>query len=70
MVIITYKCDKCGKEETANAPMGYAGINGHRFDICRECLSNLGLVTEEMMKKKSIQETLQSIMDKTAVPFE
>lgn len=64
MVIMTYKCDKCGKEETSNVPIGYAGINGYTFDLCRECLSSLGLITEEMMEKKSV------LNPKTIVPFD
>ena len=70
MVIITYKCDKCGKEQTGRLqnvmPIGYAGINGYRFDICQECLNSLGLITEEMLEKKTTEEILRSIMDKTA----
>ena len=72
MVIVIYKCDKCGKEQSGRLqnvmPIGYAGINGHRFDICQECLSSLGLITEEMLKKKTVESALLSIMDKTAVP--
>ncbi len=67
MVIITRKCDKCGKEEIETMPMGYAGINGYRFDICQECLEVL--ITEEMLKKKTVEETLHSIMDETARSF-
>lgn len=72
MVIMTYKCDKCGKEQTGNLqtvmPIGYAGINGYRFDICRECLKSV--ITDEMLEKRTAEVKLRSIMDKTAVPFD
>lgn len=68
MVIMTYKCDKCGKEQTV-MPIGYAGINGYRFDICRECLKSV--ITDEMLEKRAAEVKLRSIMDKTAtIPFD
>jgi len=67
MVIITHKCDKCGKEVTDARSMGYLAIYGYHFDICKKCLG--GLITEEMLEKKTTEEVLHSIMDKTAVPF-
>lgn len=71
MVIITRKCDKCGKEVTDARSIGYLAIYGYHFDICQECLGDL--ITEKMLKNKSTEEILRSIMDKTAgtvVPFE
>lgn len=62
MVVITYKCDKCGKELTGKMPVGYAGINGYRFDVCQECLNTF--ITEDMLKKKTTEDVLRSIMDK------
>ena len=64
MVIITRKCDKCGKEGTETMPMAYVAINGYRFDICQECIGDL--ITEKMLEKKTTEEILRSIMDKTA----
>lgn len=68
MVITTYKCDRCGKEETSKIPIGYVGINGYRFEICRECLK--AVVTDEMLEKRRAEVKLRSIMDKTAIPFD
>ena len=68
MVIITHKCDKCGKEETDAKSMAYVAIYGYHFDICQECLGDI--ITGKMLEKKTTEEILRSIMDKTAVPFE
>ena len=47
MVIVIYKCDKCGKEYDDAFKMTALWVQKFKFDVCENCLS--GVVTQEMV---------------------
>lgn len=82
-VTVTYKCDKCGKEQYSPQQFWEARI-GHRhlastnwcesksIQVCRKCLENFGLVPkietkEDNVPLPTIEELIREILVRCGV---